>query len=97
MLMASKSVIKHSIKKLNDQETICTGVTAILPHSDNLFLKKVPAAHYVMNGYGKTSGLIQVDELGLIEAPIMLTNTFSVGTFLLVSLTYIISINLYNI
>lgn len=80
-------------KKLNDQETICTGVTAILPHSDDLFMKKVPAANYVMNGFGKTSGLIQVDELGLIESPIMLTNTFSVGPVLQGALTYMLSEN----
>ncbi|RIW30185.1 S58 family peptidase [Bacillus salacetis] len=56
-----------------------TGVTAVLPHGKNLFQHKVRAASYVINGFGKTTGLIQVDELGLLESPIMLTNTFSVG------------------
>ncbi|MGF2615400.1 P1 family peptidase [Rossellomorea vietnamensis] len=60
-------------------EKIQTGVTSILPHGQNLFLQKVRSASYVINGFGKTAGLIQVDELGLIESPIMLTNTFSVG------------------
>src|SRR5690606_40724774 len=70
---------KTLYEKLNGEETICTGVTAILPHSGNLFYDKVRAASYVINGYGKTSGLVQVEELGLIESPIMLTNTLSVG------------------
>ncbi len=56
----------------------CTGVTAILPHEGNLFQQKVTAASYVLNGFGKTTGLVQVNELGVIESPIMLTNTFGV-------------------
>ncbi|WP_026582300.1 DmpA family aminopeptidase [Bacillus sp. J33] len=56
----------------------CTGVTAILPHEGNLFQEKVTAASCVINGFGKTTGLVQVEELGLIESPIMLTNTFGV-------------------
>jgi D-aminopeptidase len=56
-----------------------TGVTAILPHGDNLFLEKVPAAAEVFNGFGKTTGLVQVAELGELETPILLTNTLSVG------------------
>ena len=56
----------------------CTGVTAILPHSGNMFREKVTAASYVINGFGKTTGLVQVNELGLLESPIMLTNTFGV-------------------
>src|SRR5690625_5309387 len=77
-------------KQINYEETICTGVTAILPHSDNLFLHKVRAASHVINGYGKTAGLIQVDELGMIESPIMLTNTFSVGPVLAGTLQYML-------
>ena len=56
-----------------------TGVTAILPHGDNLFMEKVPAAAEVFNGYGKTIGLVQVAELGELETPLLLTNTLSVG------------------
>ncbi|TSE12947.1 P1 family peptidase [Mesorhizobium intechi] len=59
---------------------INTGVTAILPHGGNLFRKKVTAASHVINGFGKTSGLAQVQELGTIETPVLLTNTLSVGT-----------------
>jgi len=59
---------------------INTGVTAILPHAGNLFRRKVTAAAHVINGFGKTVGLTQVQELGTIETPILLTNTLSVGT-----------------
>ncbi len=61
-------------------DAIRTGVTAILPHADNLFRHKVPAAIYVGNGFGKLAGSTQVAELGNIESPIILTNTLSVAT-----------------
>ncbi|HLR75875.1 MAG TPA: P1 family peptidase [Virgibacillus sp.] len=77
-------------EKLNDEDTVCTGVTSILPHGGNLFRKKVRAASEVINGFGKSSGLVQIDELGLIESPIMLTNTFSVGPVLEGTLTYML-------
>src|SRR5262249_19810954 len=60
-------------------ESVRTGVTAILPHAGNLFQKKVPAAVYVGNGFGKAAGFLQVRELGNIETPIILTNTLAVG------------------
>ncbi|MBQ7624228.1 MAG: P1 family peptidase [Clostridia bacterium] len=59
---------------------INTGVTAILPHGGNLFRDKVLASCAVINGFGKTAGLVQVTEMGTIETPIVLTNTLSVGT-----------------
>ncbi len=62
-----------------DQGEIQTGVTVIMPCSDNPFLEKLPAASYVINGYGKTAGLVQIDELGTLESPIGLTNTLCVG------------------
>lgn len=80
-------------EKLNEEDTICTGVTAILPHSGNLFMEKTRAASYVINGFGKSAGLIQINELGLIESPIMLTNTFSVGAVLQGTLTYMLEEN----
>jgi D-aminopeptidase len=55
-----------------------TGVTAILPHGGNLFQEKVPGAIFVENGFGKLAGSTQVNELGEIETPIMLTNTLCV-------------------
>lgn len=57
-----------------------TGVTAILPHAGDLFADKCVAAAVVLNGFGKSIGLMQLNELGVIETPILLTNTFSVGT-----------------
>ena len=57
---------------------IRTGVTAILPHGGNLFQQKVPAAIHVGNGFGKLVGSTQVEELGVLETPIILTNTLSV-------------------
>lgn len=64
---------------ISEGDSIRTGVTAILPHGGNLFQEKVPAAVYTANGFGKLAGSTQVDELGNIEAPIVLTNTLSVG------------------
>lgn len=55
-----------------------TGVTAILPHGGNLFNEKVPAAAFVLNAFGKSTGLQQVNELGNLEVPIVLTNTLNV-------------------
>lgn len=54
-----------------------TGVTAILPHGGNLFQEKVPAGVFVLNGFGKSTGLAQVQELGTLETPILLTNTLA--------------------
>ena len=59
---------------------IQTGVTALLPHPGDVFHDKVLAASYVINGFGKTTGLVQIDELGTLETPILFTNTLSVGT-----------------
>lgn len=59
-------------------ENIRTGVTAIVPHGGNLFREKVPAAIYVGNGFGKLAGSTQVNELGEIETPILLTSTLAV-------------------
>lgn len=56
-----------------------TGVTVVLPPPENPFVSKLTAASCVFNGYGKTLGLVQVDELGTLETPIALTNTLNVG------------------
>jgi D-aminopeptidase len=63
-------------------DRVRTGVTAILPHAGNLFRDKVSGAVFVGNAFGKLAGSTQVDELGTIETPIVLTNTLSVGTAL---------------
>ena len=61
-------------------EAIRTGVTAILPYNGPVFQQKVPAAVYVGNGFGKLAGSSQVNELGNLETPVILTNTLSVAT-----------------
>jgi len=65
---------------LSEGADVRTGVTAILPHDGNLFQQKVQAAMYIGNGFGKLAGYSQVEELGTLESPIVLTNTLSVPT-----------------
>lgn len=62
-----------------DTENHKTGVTVVLPPGKNPFTEKLVGASFVLNGFGKTQGLVQVDELGSIETPIALTNTLNVG------------------
>lgn len=76
-----------------DNQDIKTGVTAILPHGGNIFKEKVMASTFVINGFGKSMGLIQVDELGTIETPIILTNTLSIGTACTGLIKYMLSEN----
>ena len=64
---------------LSQGDSVRTGVTAIIPHPDNLFQQKVPAAVFVGNAFGKLAGSTQVEELGNLETPIVLTNTLSVA------------------
>jgi D-aminopeptidase len=59
---------------------VLTGVTAVLPHDGDLFIDRPMAAAYVLNGFGKSVGLMQVNERGCLETPVLLTNTFGVGT-----------------
>lgn len=56
-----------------------TGVTVILPSRENIFVNKLTAAAFVHNGFGKTTGILQMEELGTLESPIALTNTLNVG------------------
>ena len=60
------------------QGPVRTGVTVVLPHAGNLYLEKVPAAQFTFNGYGKATGLAQIDETGTLEGPIALTSTLCV-------------------
>lgn len=69
-------LVGHSTIK---NEKYNTGCTVIVPCEHNIFKKKLVAATFVHNGYGKTAGTIQVDELGTLETPIALTNTLNVG------------------
>ncbi|MDP2984512.1 MAG: P1 family peptidase [Candidatus Latescibacter sp.] len=61
-------------------DNVRTGVTAVVPHPGNIFQEKVPAGIHCYNAFGKLAGYTQVEELGNIETPIVLTNTLSVGT-----------------
>jgi D-aminopeptidase len=78
---------------LIEGDNIRTGVTAILPHGGNIFQQKVPGAIYVANGFGKLTGISQVEELGNIETPIILTNTLSVPTAADAVIDYILSLS----
>ncbi len=73
--------VKVGQVRLIDQERdIHTGVTAVLPHEGDIFHDKVMAGAAVINGFGKSTGLVQIEELGSIETPIIMTNTLNVGT-----------------
>jgi len=72
-------------------KNIRTGVTAIIPHEGNVFQEKVPASVYVANGYGKLTGSTQIDELGYLETPVILTNTLSVPTAAEALIDYVLS------
>src|ERR1700719_2186019 len=73
-------------------DNIRTGVTAILPHSGNLYREKVPGAIFVGNGFGKLTGSTQVEELGDIETPILLTSTTSVPLVADALITYMLAL-----
>lgn len=76
-----------------DDGSIKTGVTAIIPHEGNIFREKVMASSAVINGFGKSTGLVQIEELGNIETPIIMTNTLSVGTCTTGLIKYMLSQN----
>ena len=83
VLVGNETIIKN--------EDARTGVTAILPYDGNIFQNKVPGAIYIENGFGKLTGISQVEELGNIETPIILTNTLSVPTAADALIDYILS------
>ena len=83
--VAGVQVGQHTLMKGRD---IRTGVTVILPHGDNIYQEKVPAAIYLGNAYGKLAGYTQVKELGNLETPIALTNTLSVPAAMEGLITY---------
>ena len=62
-----------------DRGNCHTGVTVVLPPTENPFVEKMTAAAFVWNGFGKSQGLVQVEELGTLETPVALTNTLNVG------------------
>ncbi len=73
-------------------DNIRTGVTAVLPHSGNLYREKVPGAVFVGNGFGKLTGSTQVEEMGDIETPILLTSTTSVPRVADALITYVLQL-----
>src|SRR5438128_1425222 len=73
-------------------DNIRTGVTAILPHAGNLFQEKVPGAVFVGNAFGKIIGSTQVNELGEIETPVLLTSTLSTSKVADALITYMLSL-----
>jgi len=72
--------VKVGQTTLIKDDSIRTGVTAILSYDGNIFQQKVPAAVFVGNGFGKLAGSTQVNELGNLETPVVLTNTLNVST-----------------
>ena len=73
-------------------DSVRTGVTAILPHAGNLYRERVPGGIFVGNGYGKLTGSTQVDEMGEIETPILLTSTTSVPRVADYLISYMLSL-----
>ena len=85
--------VKVGHSTLHHGHSVHTGVTAILPHEGSIFQDKVPAGICTANGYGKLTGSTQVEELGEIETPILLTNTLAVPVVLQASLEYTLASN----
>ena len=74
-----KGVLVGQVTLVDEKKGMHTGVTAIVPHTDNIFKNKVPAGIFLANAFGKMTGYPQVQELGNIETPIVLTNTLNVA------------------
>ncbi|NHK31573.1 MAG: P1 family peptidase [Asgard group archaeon] len=72
------TIIEGNGKLIPGEGPIRTGVTIIIPHEGNIYREKVRASSFILNGYGKTTGLVQVEELGTIESYIGLTNTLNI-------------------
>lgn len=85
--------VKVGQTTLHHGKSVHTGVTAILPHDGSIFQDKVPAGIFTANGYGKLTGSTQVEELGEIETPILLTNTLAVPVVMQACLEYTLASN----
>jgi D-aminopeptidase len=79
VLVGHSTIIRGSGKLARKSGPVRTGVTAILPNRHDTYLNRLAASGFVLNGAGEMSGLIQVMEWGLLETPILLTNTHSIG------------------
>ncbi len=84
--------VGHASVRSEDRR-INTGVTVIIPHEGNIFREKLFAANAVINGFGKSIGLVQMDELGTLESPIFMTNTLSAGDVLSAGIDYMLEAN----
>jgi D-aminopeptidase len=80
-------------RTLVEGDDVRTGVTAVLPHGDNVYVENVLGGCHVINGYGKAAGLSQLEELGTIESPILLTSTVSVGPVWEAGLRHVLELN----
>ena len=87
------TIIKGEGKLIPGQGPIRTGVTIVKPHEGIIYNQKVPAGVFVANGYGKSTGIPQILELGWIETPIAITNTFNVGLVYDALISYSIETN----
>jgi D-aminopeptidase len=87
------TIIDGEGKLMPGKGPIRTGVTTILPHTQNIFKTKVRGGSFVMNGFGKSTGLPQLRELGVIESPIAITNTLNVGLVWDALVEWLIQIN----
>lgn len=77
--LADVEGVKVGHSTVLEGDCVRTGATAIFPHGDNIFQNKVPAGFSAFNGYGKFAGSVQIEELGELETPILLTNTLATG------------------
>jgi len=93
VLVGQVTLVSGSGRLEPGQGPVRTGVTAVLPHGGNIYQEKVPAGVFVLNGFGKSTGLAQIQELGTLESPIVLTNTLSVFRAAETLITYSIARN----
>lgn len=80
VLVGHSTIIEGEGPLIPGKGPVRTGVTVVRPHPGNLFREKVRGAVHIINGFGKATGIAQIQELGIIETPIVLTNTLSVGS-----------------
>jgi D-aminopeptidase len=78
---------------LDEGDSVRTGVTAVLPHAGNTYAEKVLGACHVINGFGKATGLSQLEEMGTLESPMLLTNTLAVGAVWEGGLRHLLELN----
>ncbi len=80
VLIGHSTIIQDIVDEKNQKKSIRTGVTAIMPNEGNIYEQRLFGGNFVLNGAGELSGITQVQEWGIIETPILLTNSLSVGT-----------------